>query len=70
MNRLQQAQQYILSKVVAPGNQEETLVKNAEDAVSNAIQKINSFFSDKWSKYREQVEATKVNLFKDYKPIE
>ena len=70
MNRLQQAQQYIGSKMVVPGKQEETLVKNAEDAVMDAIQKINSFFSTKWSEYRQQVEGTKVNLFKEYKPIE
>ena len=70
MNRLQQAMQYIGNKMVAPGAQEETLVKNAEDAVMDVIQKINSFFSDKWNSYRQQVEATKVNLFKDYKPIE
>ena len=70
MNRLQQAQQYIGSKMVAPGNQEEILLALAEESVKNSVQQINTFFSDKWKVYRQQVEATKVNLFKDYKPIE
>ena len=70
MNRLQQAQQYIGSKMVVPGKQEETLIVIAEDAVKEVVQKINTFFSGNWKNYRQFVEGTKVNLFKDYKPIE
>jgi hypothetical protein len=69
MTQLQLAQQSISSKMVAPGQQEETLLANAEKAVSNAIGKINSFIDGKWKDYRGQVEGTKVNLFKDYKPL-
>ncbi|TAL50884.1 MAG: hypothetical protein EPN92_01245 [Chitinophagaceae bacterium] len=70
MSQLQLAQQSIGSKMVAPGQQEETLLTNAEKAVGGALQKINGFFDGKWKDYRGQVEGTKVNLFKDYKPIE
>lgn len=70
MNRLQLAQQYIGGKMVAPGRQEEMLVEHAEMAVSEAVNKINSFFESKWKDYRALVEGTKLNLFKDYKPIE
>ena len=70
MNRLQMAQQYIGSKMVPPGKQEETLIVIAEDAVKDIIRQINSFFSSKWKDYRQLSEATKVNLFKEYKPIE
>jgi hypothetical protein len=70
MNQMQQAQQSIGSKMVAPGQQEETLIVNAEKAVSDVVGKINSFFDGKWKDYRQQVEGTKVNLFKDYKPIQ
>jgi hypothetical protein len=69
MTQIQLAQQNVGSKMVAPGQQEETLVANAEKAVSEAVQKINTFFEGKWKNYRSQVEGTKVNLFKDYKPI-
>ncbi|HMK26448.1 MAG TPA: hypothetical protein VK483_10495 [Chitinophagaceae bacterium] len=70
MSQLQSAQQSIGSKMVAPGAQEETMVMNAEKAVADAVQKINAFFDGKWKDYRQQVEGTKVNLFKDYKPIQ
>ena len=70
MTQLQAAQQSIGSKMAAPGVQEETMVMNAEKAVADAVQKINTFFDGKWKDYRQQVEGTKVNLFKDYKPIE
>ena len=70
MTQLRSAQQSIVSKMVAPGLQEETMVVNAEKAVADVIQKINGFFDNKWSAYRQQVEGTKINLFKEYKPIE
>ncbi|MGH2552948.1 MAG: WD40/YVTN/BNR-like repeat-containing protein [Chitinophagaceae bacterium] len=70
MTQLQAAQQSIGSKMVAPGAQEETMVTNAEKAVADAIQKINTFFADSWKKYRTLVESTQIKLFKDYKPIE
>lgn len=70
MSQLQAAQQSIGSKMIAPGAQEETMVMNAEKAVTGVVQKINLFFEGKWLAYRQQVEATKVNLFKEYKPIE
>ncbi|MEO7923232.1 MAG: hypothetical protein ABIR30_06095 [Chitinophagaceae bacterium] len=66
----QQAAQYIGSKNVTPGMQEEKLVVNAEIMISDAVQRINNFFAGKWAAYRQQVEGTKLNLFKDYKPIE
>lgn len=70
MNQLQFAQQSIGSKMVEPGPQVETMVANAEKAAADAVQKINGFFDGKWKDYRIQVEGTKVNLFKDYKPIQ
>ena len=70
MSQMQQAQQSIGSKMAMPGKQEETLIENSEKATADVIEKINSFFSGKWSAYRQQVETTKVNLFKDYKPIQ
>jgi photosystem II stability/assembly factor-like uncharacterized protein len=70
MSQLRAAQQSIASKMVSPGKQEETLVSNAEKAIDEAIQKINSFIDGKWKDYHSLVEGTKVDLFKDYKPIQ
>ncbi len=70
MTAIQTAQQSISSKMVVPGKQVETLIENAEQAIKDITNKINIFYSDKWISYRQQVEGTKVNLFKDYKVIE
>ena len=64
------ASQYIGSKNVAPGAAEEKMVQNAELMIGQALQRINNFFTGKWAAYRQLVEGTKVNLFKEYKPIE
>ncbi len=70
MRAYQIASQYIGSKNVAPGAQEEKLVMLAEDQLDKAVKKINEFHSIDWKYYRQQAESTKLNLFKDYKPIE
>ncbi len=70
MRTMQIAQGYIGGKSVAPGEQEEKLVKNAETMITMTVQRINNFYNTKWKGYKEQTENTKVNLFKEYKPIE
>ena len=67
---MQQAMQYIGGKQTVPGAQEEKLVQGAEEMIDQAVQRINGFFNGKWKDYRQQVEGTKINLFKEYKPIE
>jgi photosystem II stability/assembly factor-like uncharacterized protein len=70
MRTMQIAQGYIGGKSVAPGEQEEKLVMNAEKMVNMTVQRINNFYTTKWKTYKEQADNTKVNLFKEYKPIE
>ena len=55
--------------MVAPTSQVETMVANAEKTIAEAIRKINAFFEGRWKDYRQQVENTKLNLFKEYKPL-
>lgn len=70
LSTMQNAQQYIMAKSVAPGKQEEQLVKNSEAMINAALKRINDFYATQWAAYRKQVEGTKVNLFKEYKPLE
>ena len=67
---MEEAQGYIMAKSLAPGKQEEQLVKNAEAMINAAIQRINHFYATKWTDYRRTVESTRVSLFKDYTPIQ
>ena len=70
MNQMQQANFAIIGKPVVPGAQAKELVQRAEGLIDEAVNKINTFFETSWKKYRAQAEATPVNLFKEYKPIE
>jgi uncharacterized protein YoxC len=70
MSQLQQANQGIASKPIAPGAKEIEMVGWAEAAISQAVQRINNFFEGKWKDYRRQVEGTPMKLFKDYTPIQ
>jgi photosystem II stability/assembly factor-like uncharacterized protein len=70
MSVIQIANQNIGGKMAAPGPQEEKLVQNAELMINLAVERINAFFENKWKAYRQQAEGTKINLFKDYSPIQ
>ncbi len=70
LTRVQEANQNIGAKMVVPGPTEEKLVENAESQINIVVQRTNNFLEGKWSDYRKLVENTKVNLFKDYKPIQ
>lgn len=70
LNTIQTAQQYITSKSLAPGAQEEALVKNAEFLIGQTLQRVNAFYNTKWKDYRVQTENTRIGLFKDYPPIQ
>ena len=69
LRSIQLASGYIGSKMVAPGEQEVTLVSNAEKKIAEALLRINNFYATHWKAYRQQVEATKINLFKEYTPL-
>jgi len=70
INQLQTANSYISAKTLTPGPQEEFLVKRAEDMVNDALKRINQFFDGPWKNYRSLAESTKLDLFKDYPPIQ
>ncbi|HEX2536542.1 MAG TPA: hypothetical protein VHK69_22520 [Chitinophagaceae bacterium] len=64
------AQMYIMAKSLAPGQQEMALVQNAEAAIREVLQRINTFYNGPWVSFRRQTENTKVSLFPEWKPIE
>jgi hypothetical protein len=69
LSGIQLAQSYIMSKSLAPGEQERALVANAGKLIDGAVERVNRFYATLWKDYRKQYEATKVNLFKEYEPI-
>jgi hypothetical protein len=68
-NQLSLALRYISGKSIAPGLQEEMLLKNAESMVTESVNRINNFFAGPWKNYRTLAESTKLELFREYQPI-
>jgi len=69
LSSIQLAQSYIMSKSIAPAEQERALVTNAGILIDQAVQRVNQFYASHWRTYRQQYDATQVRLFKDYEPI-
>lgn len=67
---LGEARSAVLGKASIPGAQEERLMVDAENMVTNVIQKANKFFDGAWKGYRSLAEASTIKMFKDYKPLE
>ena len=61
---------FFFGALAAKAQEEEALLKNAEQLIGDAVRKVNRFFATDWAAYRRQVEATRIGLFKDYQPIE
>ena len=55
--------------MIEPGKPEEQQVKESEELISQAIEKINKFFATDWAAFRKQVEQTPIKIFKDYTPL-
>lgn len=68
--RIGQARSEILGKEKLPDAQEQRLVLEAESLVEKALERTNTFFNTKWKEYQNQVEATPLKLFREYKPVE
>jgi photosystem II stability/assembly factor-like uncharacterized protein len=70
IRRMQDARSSVARKDKIPDGQELALVTLAETLTTEAIEKTNYFFNGKWKAYSQQVAATPVALFKEYKQIE
>jgi hypothetical protein len=69
MNQFYEANATITAKMIEPGKQEEQQVKESEELIAQAIEKINKFFTADWPAFRKQVELTPIKIFKEYTPL-
>jgi photosystem II stability/assembly factor-like uncharacterized protein len=70
LNYLMTANGAIGAKPIVPGAQEVALVAIAEDKVNLAVSRINAFIENSWKNYKQLAENTKLDLFKNYAPIQ
>ncbi|MNU05941.1 hypothetical protein D3C72_2509380 [compost metagenome] len=59
-----------MGKSTMPGEQEERLMKAAEDKISEVITIANQLFDTKWKTLRSVADTIELKLFKDYKTLE
>jgi photosystem II stability/assembly factor-like uncharacterized protein len=64
-DRFQTASYYISTRQNGLTLTETTLLKQAEDAVNDALEKTNSFFNDSWKPYQTKMETLQTNPFKE-----
>jgi hypothetical protein len=64
------AMRQISSRPGKPTATEENMVDQAKMKIKESVDAINDFYENVWPGFRETVENTEVNLFKDYTPLE
>ncbi len=65
MQRIGNARFYVGTRKTGITQTEKNLIKFAEDDLKSALNTTNSFFSDKWKSYKEQIEALDLSPFKE-----
>ncbi|WP_396637501.1 hypothetical protein [Maribacter sp. R77961] len=65
MQRIGNASYYSSTRKNGITKTERDLIKYAKDELKMALNKTNSFFTDKWKAYRESIESLEVSPFKE-----
>ncbi|WP_350292184.1 hypothetical protein [uncultured Croceitalea sp.] len=65
MRRIGNASFYVATRKSGLTKTEKDLIKYAEDDLKSALDKTNSFFTEKWKAYRESIEALDLSPFKE-----
>ncbi len=65
--RIGLAKSYVSSRQNGLTSTEITLITNAKDALNNALDKTNKFFTEIWNPYQVKMEQLQINPFKEIK---
>lgn len=67
MQRINIANWYVSSRPSGINRTEETLIDQAEEALKDALSKINLFYQENWANYKKEMEQIKISPFKETK---
>ncbi len=67
MQRIGTANWYTGSRLGGITATEERLIKQAKDALSDALTQTNAFFNKDWAEYKEKIEKVEISPFKETK---
>lgn len=65
MQRLSTAKRYVSSRKNGITKTERDLIKYAQNELKEALNKTNSFFTEKWKIYRDSIESLEISPFKE-----
>ncbi|HRW98281.1 MAG TPA: hypothetical protein P5280_02260, partial [Cyclobacteriaceae bacterium] len=60
---------YVNTSREAVTDRENRVMKNANDKTQLILDKVNAFYKDQWTAYREMMEKVNISPFKDYQPL-
>ncbi|MDC0570705.1 hypothetical protein OAO52_02260 [Flavobacteriaceae bacterium] len=69
LERLGTASYYVSTRQNGLTSTEETLIINAKNDLTNALEQVNSFFENDWKDYRSKIETIDLNPFKNIETI-
>jgi photosystem II stability/assembly factor-like uncharacterized protein len=69
LERLGTASYYVSTRQNGLTSTEETLIKNAKNDLTNALEQVNSFFENDWKDYRSKIETIDLSPFKNIETI-
>ena len=69
LERLGTASYYVSTRQNGLTSTEKTLIKNAKNDLTNALEQVNSFFENDWKDYRSKIETIDLNPFKNIETI-
>lgn len=68
--RIGLANRYVRSRQNGLTSTETTLIKNTKDALNDALDKTNKFFTETWNPYQVKMEQSQINPFKEIKSFD
>jgi uncharacterized membrane protein (UPF0182 family) len=69
-DRIGNAYYYTAASFDKPGDTQERLKKQAQEALKPAINALNKFFAEDWKAYQESISDLDLSLFEKYEVIE
>ncbi len=70
MSRLFGPFRYLGNDYDGPGENERNLLRLAEEAVNDAVMKINNFITTEWPEYQQTIEEAELSPFKELQPVD
>lgn len=68
--KLQEANSYISQRQDAPTKTEVQLIEQAETLTQNTLNQLNNFFNNEWSNYNKKIEASSLNISRNYSTLQ